>query len=123
MKMRNSETGFSLIEALVALTVLSVAVGTLLAVVEDHVRIQSGISDRALARWIAENRLVELGLGMEDLPDVTQSGGREWWVETTRSETPDPDLIRVDIAVGPGEDRGAMLATLTGFVIVPGGAS
>lgn len=113
---RRTDSGFSLIEALVAMTVLSVSAVTILSTVEEHTRAIAAMSDRATARWIAENRLVELGLGLTDLAEVTHAGRRDWWVRTTLTDTSDPDLVRVDISVGPVGDRDQALARLTGFV-------
>ena len=116
MQTRQPENGFSLIEALVALTVLAVSAGTILATVEEHTRAIAAVSERATARWLAENRLVELHLALSDLPEVSRAAGQNWWIATTRSDTPDPDLLRVDISVGRMNDRAAALARLTGYI-------
>ena len=116
MQTRQPENGFSLIEALVALTVLAVSAGTILATVEEHTRAIAAVSERATARWLAENRLVELSLALSDLPEVSRAAGQNWWIATTRSDTPDPDLLRVDISVGRMSDRAAALARLTGYI-------
>ena len=123
MEARQGEGGFSLIEALVAMTVLSVAAATLLGAVEEHTRSVAAISERATALWIAENRLVELKLGVNELAQVMPADGREWWISTQSSDTADPDLMRVDISVGPTRDLASPLATLTGFVDRAAGAS
>lgn len=114
--MRRQETGFSLVEALVALVVLSVSAGTLLASVERYTNNIGAIADRATALWIAENRLVEMRLGLGDLPSVERATGRSWWVFVERKDTSDPDLLRVEISVGPGADDDAVLAQLAGFI-------
>ena len=93
---RHSDSGFSLIETLVAMTVLSVSALTILTTVEEHTRAIAGISDRATARWLAENRLVELGLGLTQTEDTTRAGGKEWWLATDMTQTNDTDLVRVD---------------------------
>ncbi|MEM9552520.1 MAG: type II secretion system minor pseudopilin GspI [Pseudomonadota bacterium] len=113
---RNKDDGFSLIEALVAMTVLSVSAGALLTAVEEHTRAVTAYSERATARWVAENRLAELRLGLSSLDDVVEAGGRQWRIALARTDTPDPDLVRVDISVGPLADRDATLARLTGFL-------
>lgn len=113
---RRRESGFSLVEALVALVVLSVSAGTLLASLENHTSNIGAIEDRFTALWIAENRLVEMRLGIGDLSSVEWATGKSWWVSTDSRATSDPDLLRVDISVGPGADSDAVLAQLTGFV-------
>ncbi|MGV6848177.1 MAG: type II secretion system minor pseudopilin GspI [Marinibacterium sp.] len=110
------DSGFSLIEALVAMTVLAVSAATLLTTLEEHGRAHAAVSDRALALWIAENRLVEIELGLRDLQGVIIADGREWRVDTRFSGTADPDLARADISVAPVSGRASDLARLTGFV-------
>jgi general secretion pathway protein I len=116
MQKRKLEDGFSLIEALVALTILAVSAGTLLAAVEEHTHAIAAISDRTTARWIAENRLIELSLAQEEIQENSSLDGQDWWITTERSETPDPDLIRVDISVGLMFDPSAALVRLTGYI-------
>ena len=97
-----SEAGFSLIEALVALAILAVSAISLLAAAQGHVTRIEGLESRVLEQFVAENRLAELELGIagDDAPATML--GREFRVTTTRSETEDPDLERIDVAVSDG---------------------
>ena len=119
---RQTDSGFSLIEALVAMTVLSVAAATLLSAVEEHTRTTAALSDRAVAQWLAENRLVERGLGLDTVEEVVTARGQSWRVLDEITPTSDPDLVRIDIAVEPLDGAGAVLARLTGFLDRAGGA-
>jgi general secretion pathway protein I len=111
------EQGFTLIEALVALLILGVAAAGLVRAVESHIDSIARLEQRAAALWVAENRLTELGL---PYPDAAATAGtvdmlgRRWQVRTTMRTSPDPDLSRVDVAVGP--PGAAPLVTLNGFV-------
>ncbi len=112
------DAGFTLIEALVALTVLSVTAVSLLSATQGHIRRIAALNDRVVARWVAENRLVELSLGYPDLPETVWMSGVSWRVSARIAPTSDPDLARADIAVslaGAFDNRGA-LARLTGFI-------
>lgn len=117
-----TDRGFTLIEALVAMAVLAVGAISLLGAVEAHSGRIGDIENRLAARWVAENRLTELRLGLE-VPEDVRLLGRDWRVGTDRIATTDPDLARVDIRVtaadGPG--AGAVLAVLTGFIPAEGG--
>ncbi|WP_299506853.1 type II secretion system minor pseudopilin GspI [uncultured Roseobacter sp.] len=116
---RVQDAGFTLIEALVALGILSTAAVFLLAATQTHVARVGQIADRRTALWIAENRLVELELGMTELPAEVTAMGDIWAVTTDRSATADPDLARVDIRVARANGLSdAALALLTGFVDV-----
>lgn len=110
------ESGFSLIEALVALAVLAIATVGLIRAVESHVDSTRGLERRAAAMWVAENRLAELQLADPAANAATVDLlGQNWQVAVTRTGTPDPAIDKVRIAVTPAGER-APLASLDGFV-------
>jgi general secretion pathway protein I len=107
--------GYSLVEAMVALFVLGVASAGLLMAVQAHIDGVRGLEDRAVAQWVAENRLAELSLKepAADQPNVRMFN-RDWTVEVARTPTADPELASVQIVVRGSGGRPA--ARLTGFV-------
>jgi general secretion pathway protein I len=108
------EEGFSLIEALVALAVLAIAAVGLMRTVEAHIDSTRGLERRAIAMWVAENRLAELSIG-EAGPAQVEMLGQAWRVEVARTSTDDPDIAQVKIAVFGGTET-SPLASLDGFV-------
>ena len=116
MGMTQDAQGFTLIEALVAMAVLAVASAGLIQATEAHIDLIRGLQTRAVASWVAENRMVELRvLGTTALPTSVDMLGRRWRVASTRRPSDDPDLAAVDVAVS---ESGAArpVATLHGFV-------
>lgn len=114
---RAQDAGFTLIEALVALGILSTAAVFLLAATQSHIAHTGEIADRRTALWVAENRLVELELGMNDLPSEVVMLGGVWQISIDRATTSDPELERVDIRVASADAASrSALALLTGFV-------
>lgn len=116
---RTAEAGFTLIELLVALAVFSLAVLALLNVSGENVRTAGALESRVLAGVVADNRAVEVLTAPEPPPPGVAAGqetagGRLWRWSRVVTPTPDPDLFRIDIAVGEVESRGP-LATLTVF--------
>lgn len=112
------EEGFTLIEALVALVILSFSGVALLGATEAHVSRIDGLESRAVAEWVAENRLVELQIGAagpEDGPVEVPMLGREWQVETRLEETPDPEIAKVEIRVAEA-GAGGPLVVFGGFL-------
>mgnify|MGYP001481597527 FL=1 len=110
--------GFTLVEALVALTVLAVASAGLIRATEAHVDQVRGLQIRTIAQWVAENRLVEIQVGQAvpvERTDRVDMLGRTWDVAVGLGASEDPDLAAVTVAVSPaGASRSSVV--LTGFV-------
>ncbi|MES2445505.1 MAG: type II secretion system minor pseudopilin GspI [Pseudomonadota bacterium] len=113
--MAGDDRGFSLIEALVALTVLAIASVGLMRAVESHIDSTRGLERRAIAMWVAENRLAELALRGTDQPPEVEMLGQSWRIAVDETSTDDPDIHKVRITVFQGAER-APLASLDGFV-------
>ncbi len=113
------EAGFSLIEALVALAILAVSAISLLSAATAHVTRIEGLESRAVAQFVAENRLAELELGIAEDDAPASMLGRDFRVTTTRSATADPDLQRLDVTVSDGERTQSVM----GFLATPRGTT
>jgi general secretion pathway protein I len=113
------DSGFSLLEVMVALAVFSLGALALLNVMGESQRSQGINEARAIARIVAENRLVEAMATTSPPPPGASSGreealGRTWLWEMNVAASPDPRLLRIDILVR--EDQGAQaLADLSTF--------
>ncbi len=109
--------GFTLLEMLVALSVLSIAALTLLRLDAFALRSAADLDTRAAAQIVAHNKAVEIWsdpapptIGTADVS--VSNGGRDWRVSRNVQRTDDPALIQVDILVR-GTDGGAGQAALT----------
>ena len=110
--------GFTLMEALVALTILAIAGTGLVRATEAHVDQVRGLQTRTIAQWVAENRLIELELEPASLAagkERVEMLGRNWDVSVDVDATEDPDLAKVTVAVAP-DGSGDSADVLTGFV-------
>lgn len=113
------ESGFTLIEVLVALSVFSLAVMALLNVQGQNTRTAGLVATRVVAGVVAENRAVEAVLGTTPLTMGVTEGveiqaGRLWRWTRRISATADRDILRIDLSVRPdGSLRSA--AELTVF--------
>jgi general secretion pathway protein I len=121
---RAGKRGFTLVEVLVALAIVSIALLAALRVAGAGTSNVGELRARLLAGWVAENLLAEQRARGEwpapGLSDGTQrQGGIEFaWREEVVA-TPNDTFRRVDIRVfaAPGDARA--LAHLTGFAVNP----
>ena len=96
--------GFSLVEVLVALAVVSIALVALLAAAARLSRDAEHLRELTLADWVAANVLVETRL-REPFPDVGRNEGRmrmgtrEFRWQRVVQNTPEPALRRIDVHV------------------------
>ena len=105
---------------MVAVAVLAIAMGALLAGMAQYTSAASRLRERTFAEMVAHNRLTEIQLDRE-WPDVGRSDGDvelaniewRWFVEV--KETQDDNLRRVDVRV-QARDREENLATLSAFL-------
>lgn len=113
-----NEEGFSLIEALVAMLVLAVASAGLIRASEAHVDTIGRLEQRSAAEWVAQNRLVELGLPGA-LPANAENDvamlGQTWHVSVRVKASEDPDLRRATVSVTE-KGKAEPLVVLDGFV-------
>lgn len=113
---RAADRGFTLIEMLVALAVLSIAVLALLNLAGENTRTLAAVERRVLANVVAENRVIEAvvapdaAVGESGAVDV--AGDRDWrW---TRRITPSGGLMRIEVQVSEAEG-GRAAADVTAF--------
>lgn len=109
--MAERQSGFTLLELLVALAVFSLAALALVKVQGVSVRTAADLDTRMLAETVARNLSVELtsdphapALGRAD--GVVENGGRRWRWTRIASAAEDARLVRLDIRV-EGEDGGS----------------
>lgn len=131
--MRRPPAGFTLLEVLVALVVLSLSLGALIQTAGDFTVNQAYLRDRTLAEWVARNQLTAMLLANEwpslgeqegetEMPMAgADSAGRTWRWEMRILETPEEDLRRLDIDVFPleADDDAGPVASLSGFIAKP----
>ncbi len=130
---RPQESGFTLVEVMVALAVVALALPALLFALHQQVDGAGYLRDKSLAQMVANNKLVELRLltvarsslfsGVDS--GVEEMAGRQWHWRVESSATQVQSFYRVEIAVREGEEgEGLPLHTLVSFMFdgePPGG--
>ena len=113
--------GFTLIEILVAIAILGVALAATSRAA--HVATDGALEtrQRLLATWAAQNRVAELR-ARHVFPAATSTrmetsqAGLALVIDETVTETPNPGLRRVDLAVSQARDPSRVLTRLTAYV-------
>lgn len=124
--------GFTLIEVVVALLVVSLGMLGVIQAVSQTASNGGYLRDKTLAHWVAMNRLTEVRLqktapSVDKSSDEVEMGGRRWKWTMEVTQTPVETIRRIDISVRPEESPDTTkLASVTGFygtaVAPPGSA-
>jgi general secretion pathway protein I len=134
MRSPTSSRGFTLVEVLVALTVVALGLTALMVAVSGTARTSGYLRDKTIAQWIALNRLTQVRLLVNKLGDNQDTGqiefaGRKWHYDTRYFDTQFQSMKRVEIRVYPGDagTKGNPIARATGFMGssmgIPGGSN
>ncbi|MFK7891396.1 MAG: type II secretion system minor pseudopilin GspI [Granulosicoccus sp.] len=113
--------GFTLIEILVAMTIIAVGVSALVSSAGASSWRASYLRDREMGRWVASNVLTELQV-RPAWPDngtknsEVEMGSTVWHVKTITQKVADPDLRRVDVEVRKVKDADNYIYAASGFV-------
>jgi len=114
------QSGFSLLEVLIALAIVSFAVVALTRAIGQHALASQSITEQTFANWALSNVVTEFRL-TQPWPDIGSTSGRvnlgrtDWFWEIRVSQT-DVDRIRrieAQVFVDPARDNG--VASLIAF--------
>lgn len=118
---QSHRSGFTLIEVLVAMTILAVGVSALVMSAAASTQRAEHLRTREVARWVASNALAE----WQAVPGWPEFGttntevemvGQTWFVRTRTQKVADEDLRRMDIEVRANKESESYLYTVKGFV-------
>ena len=115
--------GFTLVEVLVALTVVALGLTALMVAVSGTARTSGYLRDKTIGQWIALNRLTQVRLTVNRLGDTGDTAeiefaNRKWHYDTRYFNTSFPSMKRVVVRVYPGDakTKGSPIAESTGFL-------
>ncbi len=116
------KSGFTLVEVLVALAIISIALMSALRAAGQATTNVGELRSRLLAGWVAENLLAEHRARRDWLPVGIQRGsGREGGLDFVWREeviaTPNPAFRRIDVRVFATTEETHSLAHLAGFIV------
>ena len=124
MKQRNPTLGFTLIEVMVALAIVSLSLTAIAASMNQMIDAANSMRERTYASWIAQNKIAEMRLSGV-MPEVSSSSGEvtyansEWAWRAEVAETGIEGFYRVDVSVSHAGSE-YVVRTVTGFLGQPG---
>ena len=125
-----AERGFTLIEVMVALTIVAFSLTAVAASMNQMIESANAMRDRTYASWVAQNKIAEMRLAGV-VPEVSTTSGEldyantNWEWEAVVSETGIENFMRVDVSVSH-VGTGYVVRTVTGFIgepVPPGSAA
>lgn len=109
MKREQAQKGFTLLEVLVAMVILSVSLLAAIKVVTEVTRSASYMQDKTIAQWVAMNKIAEMRLA-KGLPGDGRSegeeemAGRNWKWKINFKKTAYPAVREAEVEVRQGNE-------------------
>ena len=116
--------GFTLLEAMIALVIVSLGMMAVNTQLNRYVVSAAYIEQKTLASWIASNQLTQMSVAPQ-WPSIGTTQGEEefaqrlWQWQAEVSETPVENLRRVDIAVALVEEPELEIHAMSAFIEPP----
>ncbi len=112
--------GFTLIEVMVALTIIAISLGALLSTSGAQASSAGYLKLKTLAHWVAVNELTQVRIAKEfpsvgDKKGSTEMAGKDWYWTRTTKKTEDKNARQITFTVYEDKDRKKNLTALTGY--------
>jgi len=123
VRRRKKQTGFLLVEVLVALVILAIPLAAIIHAVSQAIDTTAALRDRNIAMWVAQDRLTMHRIerdwpSLKTTTGTSEMAGRSWRWQEKAISTPVAQLRRVEIEIRD-ENGPDMLAKLVGLLRDP----
>ena len=122
--MNQSRHGFTLIEVLLALSIIAIALTALLRATAQNVAHTQRIKDKSISHWVEMQGVTAIQLGLvninlnQEISQVTTMLGQRWYWRATLTSTPVKTTQQISITVS-NKPAGPFTDTLIAFRYVP----
>lgn len=118
--MKQNNSGFTLIEVLIALAIVSFSLGALISISSQDISRAERMQKNMIANWVAQNQITEHRLSNKKIKVGSTKGSilfakYDWEWELSVSKTSVDNLYRMDINVSE-LNKNIVSRNLTGFV-------
>ena len=115
------QSGFTLLEVMLAMAVFAIAGVALLGVADNNYRHISHLEEQMFANWVASNQLVAVSLDKTWPPKNNRKGkvemaGRTWYWQQKVIKTNNKELRSIIMEVRLNEDDELVTASLMAFL-------
>lgn len=122
--MKNKITGFTLIEVLIALAIISIALTAVIKAASQNIKDTFYLQEKTIANWVgadimnqARLNLIKLPLKPEKEEQEQETLGETWQWQAYLASTPNPHIREVHVLVFKQSDH--PLANLVSYIYVP----
>jgi len=118
--MKQNNSGFTLIEVLIALAIVSISLGALISISSQDISRAERMQKNMIANWVAQNQITEHRLSNKKIKVGSTKGSilfakYDWEWELSVSKTSVDNLYRMDVYVSE-LNKNIVSRNLTGFV-------
>jgi len=116
--------GFTLVEILVALSIIAISMGALIKSSGDSAYSLSYLKQKSIAHWVAMNEITRLEVRRKwpslgtDKDDAEMAGHTWYWVRTIE-KTANANIRQVSLVIYADEDRQQNVAHLVSYLFKP----
>lgn len=124
-KHESSQSGFTLLEVMIALLVVAVALGGAVKVIGNAANNSTRMNNKTFANWVALNQIAKLRIGKEWPKLGEQKGdsemvGRKWAWSQKSIKTDDDNIRRIEMSVWSEDDKkSSPFVVVVGFLPKP----